>query len=243
MKKLLKYLLIGIAVIAGTAVVLNFVMFLFVGGRQVTVPDIMGLREAAARKVLEESGLRYEHRLDIYSIEYPESTIAEQDPPPGVVVKQGRKVRVSLSMGGEFQDVPYCLGKSERAASLILERVGLEVGSVSRTALGRTFPGEVMASEPLPGVPVVKGSRVNLLVSTGGPAVRVLLPDLRFKPSVSVKLKLEQLGLYVKQSSLDEDLNPLRSYIVLHKPPRGSVVERGDTVTLFVSSELDRESR
>ena len=238
MKRFLKYVLIGVAIIVGAAVAMNFVMLLVVGGREVTVPDIRGLTEADAREVLSDLSLKYEFRMDAYSIEYPESTVAEQDPLPGKVVKRGRKVWVTLSLGGEFQDVPYCLGKTVRAARIILERSGLEVGAVSRIASARTFPDEVIGTEPLPGVPIVRGSRVNLLVSKGPAARRVLLPDLRRKSSVSVKLSLERLGLYVKQSSLDEDFNPLRAYVVLHKPPRGAVVSRGDTVTLFVSSSV-----
>ena len=238
MKKLLKYLLIAAAAIAGMAVVVNFGMLLVVGGRQVTVPDIRGLTEAEAREVLSDHSLRYEFRMDSYSIEYPESTVAEQDPLAGKVVKRGRKVWVTMSLGGEFEDVPYCLGRSVRASRIMLERAGLEVGAVSRVASARAYPDEVIGSEPLPGVPVVKGSRVNLLVSKGAAPRRVLLPDLRRKSAVSVKLSLERLGLYVKQSSLDEDFNPLRSYVVLHRPPRGAVVSRGDTVTLFVSSSV-----
>jgi beta-lactam-binding protein with PASTA domain len=237
-KKLLKYLLIAAGVVAATAVILNFAMMLVVGGRQVTVPDIRGLGEAAAREALSDRGLNYEVRMDVYSIEYPESTVAEQDPLPGKVVKRDRKVWVAMSLGGEFQDVPYFLGKTLRASRIILERAGLEVGAVTQVSSKRTYTEEVMASEPVPGTPVVKGSRVNLLVSTGPPALRVLMPDLRGKSSISVKLSLERLGMFVKQSSLDDELNPLRSYVVLHEPPRGAVISRGDTVTLFVSSDL-----
>lgn len=238
MKRLIKHLLIAAAVIAVAAVAFNFGMLLFVGGREVTVPDIRGLTEAGARDMLAESNLRYEFRMDAYSIEYPESTVAEQDPLPGNIVKRGRKVWVTLSRGGEFEDVPYCLGKTFRAARIILERAGLEVGAVSRVASARSYPEEVIGTEPLPGVPIVRGSRVNLLVSKGAAPTRVLLPDLRRKSSVSVKLSLERLGLYVTQSSLDEDFNPLRAYVVLHRPPRGAVVSKGDTVTLFVSSSV-----
>jgi hypothetical protein len=39
----------------------------------------------------------------------------------------------------------------------------------------------------------------------------------------------------VQESSLDERFNPLRSTIVLHDPPVGHVVSRGDTVTLIIS--------
>ncbi len=238
MKKLVKFLLVAAAVVVGTAAAINFGMLLFVGGREVTVPDVRGLTEAAARNALSERGLRYEFRRNAYSVEYPESTVAEQDPLPGKVVKRGRKVRVTLSKGGEYEDVPYCLGRTLRAARIMIERSGLEVGAVSRVSTGRSFPDEVVGTEPLPGVTVVSGSRVNLLVSKGAAPTKVVLPDLRRKRALTVKLSLEGLGLYVKQSSLDDDLNPLKAYVVLHRPPRGAVVSRGDTVTLFVSSSV-----
>ncbi|MGD9140342.1 MAG: PASTA domain-containing protein, partial [bacterium] len=90
MRKFIKFILIAAAVIAGAAVAVNFGMLLVVGGREVAVPDVRGLTEAGAREVLEKEDLRCEFRMDAYSIEYPESTVAEQDPLPGKVVKRGR---------------------------------------------------------------------------------------------------------------------------------------------------------
>jgi beta-lactam-binding protein with PASTA domain len=235
-KRVLAYMAIGIAVIVGIALLLNFLMAFFVGGRQVTVPDIRGVSEADAVSMLQDLGLRYESIGGDYSVEYPESTVSIQDPLPGRVVKQGRKVRVTLSRGGEFQDVPYCLGKPLRTARIILERAGFVIGNVARVSVARGYPDEVLSTEPLPGAEAVKGTFVNILVNTGPRPARVILPDLKNQTYLTVKMKLERLGLFVRETSLDDEYAPLRSRIIMQEPPAGCIVSKGDTVDLITAS-------
>ena len=83
----------------------------------------------------------------------------------------------------------------------------------------------------------MKGSLINILVNDGPPRARVLLPDLRNKAYLTVKMKLERLGLFVRESSMDDDFNPLRSRVVLHEPPAGFIVSRGDSVNLIISAK------
>jgi beta-lactam-binding protein with PASTA domain len=228
LRKTLIYMAIGIGTIAGIALVLNLAMSVFVGGRQVTVPDLRGLDENAARSTLDQLGLRYELVDEHFSVEYPESTVADQNPLPGRIVKQGRKVLVTMSKGGEFYDVPYCIGKPLRTARILLERAGFMVGSVARVPLPRGYPEEVLSTEPLP-------------VNDGLPDPKVILPDLRDHAYLPVKMRLERLGLFVKETNIDEDFNALRARVVLHRPVAGFVVSRGDTVSLVISSRNEEE--
>jgi beta-lactam-binding protein with PASTA domain len=241
-KRILAYILIAIGTIIGIALLLNLVMPLVVGGRQVTVPDIRGLGEEDAAATLRQTGLKHEIGEDVFSVEYPESTVASQDPLPGAVVKQGRKVVLTMSLGGEFQGVPYCIGKPFRTARIMLERAGFIIGYVTRAPSLRGYPEEVLSTEPLPGTEVVRGSLVNILVNAGPRPARVLLPDLKDEPYLTVKMRLERLGLFVRQTSVDDDFVPVRSRVVMHDPPAGYIVSRGDTVTLIISSEK-REGR
>ena len=242
-RKVMLYLGIGIGTIVGIALLLNVVMTFLVGGRQVTVPDVRGLRHFDAATVLRDCGLKNEIIADEFNVEYPESTVCAQDPVAGRIVKQGRRVRITMSKGGEFHDVPYCVGKPLRTARIVLERAGFRIGHVSRVTTFNGYPEEVLSTEPLPGSQMVKGSIVNLLVNDGPPITKMLLPDLRGEPYLGVKMKLERLGLFVDESSLDGDLVPLRSVIVLHEPPAGHIVARGDTITLVVSSrKQERQS-
>ena len=235
-KRILAYILIAIGTIVGIALLLNLVMTLVVGGRQVTVPDVRGLGEEDAIASLRQTGLKHEIGEDVFSVEYPESTVASQDPLPGAVVKQGRKVVLTMSLGGEFQDVPYCIGKPFRTARIVLERAGFVIGNVTRAPSLRGYPEEVLSTEPLPGTEVVKGGPINILVNAGPRPARVLLPDLKDEPYLTVKMRLERLGLFVRQTSVDDDFVPVRSRVVMHDPPAGYIVSRGDTITLIISS-------
>jgi beta-lactam-binding protein with PASTA domain len=241
LKRIVIYILIGIATIAGVALALNLAMTVFVGGRQVTVPDVRGLDEGAAASVLDRLGLRSEVIDEHFNMEYPESTVADQNPMPGHIVKQGRKVLLTISMGGEFQEVPFCLGKPLRTARIIVERAGFAVGSVARIHSRRGYPEEVLACEPAPGSRAVRGSLVNILVNRGAADPKVILPNMKMHPYLAVKLNLERLGLFVKETNIDEDFNALRSKVVFHSPPAGFVVSRGDTVLLVISSKADQE--
>jgi serine/threonine-protein kinase len=241
LRKALIYLAVGIGTVAGIALIINLAMSVFVGGRQVTVPDLRGLDGEAASAALEQLGLRYELIDEHFNVEYPESTVADQNPLPGRIVKQGRKVLVTMSKGGEFYDIPYCLGKPLRTARIILERAGFTVGSVARVPSTRGYQEEVLSTEPMPGVRAVRGSLVNILVNDGAPDQRVILPDLRDHAYLPVKMRLERLGLFVKESSIDEEFNALRARVVLQRPAAGYVVARGDTVLLVISSRDEEE--
>jgi serine/threonine-protein kinase len=241
-RRFLIYLALGIGTIAGVALLLNLLMSVFVGGRQVTVPDVRGLTEGRARVTLDQAGLRYQIVDERFGVEYPESTISGQDPLPGRVVKQGRKVLLTMSKGGEFYDVPYCIGKPLRTARIILERAGFTVGNVARMPTSGGYPEEVLSTEPMPGSRAMRGSLVNILVNQGTPDRRLILPDLRDLAYLKVKIGLERLGLFVEESSIDPEFNALRARVVMHQPPAGYVVARGDTVSLIISAS-DKEGQ
>ena len=234
-KKILIFLAVGTGTIVGIALLFHLFMTVLVGGRQITVPDIRGMREDVAASALGDHDLKYQVIGDEFSVEYPESTVSSQNPQPGQVVKQGRKIVVMMSRGGEFRDVPYCVGKPLRTARIILGKNGLLLGSVARVSMRGGYPEEVLSTEPLPGTGIVRGSPVNILVNEGSKGPNLIIPDLRQQSYLGAKMKLERMGFFVQESSLDERFNPLRSKIVLHDPPVGHVVSRGDTVTLIIS--------
>jgi beta-lactam-binding protein with PASTA domain len=80
---------------------------------------------------------------------------------------------------------------------------------------------------------------VNVLVSTGEPKTRYLLPDLRGKYYIQARFQIERLGIVVNESGSEDDLASLSSRIVMQQPPPGFIVARGDTVTLLVSRKYE----
>jgi serine/threonine-protein kinase len=235
-RKLLTYLAVFAAAILGVALLINFVMAVLVGGRQVDVPDVRGLAEKDAVEALSKCGLKSESLGQEFSIDYPDSAVMIQDPPSGRTVKQGRKVFLTLSSGPELRDIPYCSGKSLRTAELFIERAGFSVGHVAWVTRSDTYTDEVLATNPPPGRSAVSGTVVNILASRGLPRTKYILPDLKGKCYFAVRIQLERAGLAVRQAGDQEDFGSLKSKVLMQEPPPGFIVARGDTITLSISS-------
>lgn len=238
LRKAIIYLAIFGASMVGVALLLNFMMAILVGGRHVDVPDVRGLSQADAADALRRSGLKWGVLADEYSLDYPESTVVIQEPPAGRTVKQGRKVFLAISRGPEFCEVPFCQGKSLRAAELFIEKAGLSVGMVAKTTSPGTHPDEVLATDPAPGNGAMRGGVVNILVSMGPPATRYLLPDLRGRSYVVARIQIERLGMFVRESGNQSDFMTPGALIVAQEPPAGFIVARGDTITLSASARF-----
>jgi beta-lactam-binding protein with PASTA domain len=238
LRRILTYVAIFIGSIAGVALLLNLVMTIVVGGRQVDVPDVRGMSQKEARDTLRGGGLKYARAGAGYDIEYPESTIFIQDPPAGRTVKQGRKVFVTISEGPEFREVPYTAGKSLRSATIFLEKAGFAVGNISSTPRPATYPDEVISTDPAPGSQAIRGSVVNVLVSSGSPRTRYVLADLEGRSYLATRARIEKLGLFVRESGMQRDLMSPTSMIVMQQPPPGFIVATGDTISLTVGSRF-----
>jgi beta-lactam-binding protein with PASTA domain len=59
-KKVIVFLAVGAGTIVGIALLFNLFMTVLVGGRQITVPDIRGLREDVAASALGDNSLKYQ---------------------------------------------------------------------------------------------------------------------------------------------------------------------------------------
>jgi serine/threonine-protein kinase len=234
-RKILTYLVVFAAAILGVALLINFVMSVLVGGKQVNVPEVRGLAEEDAMETLRRSGLKSASLAEEFSLDYPDSTVMIQDPPPGRTVKQGRKVFITLSRGPELRDIPYCPGKTLRTAELFIERAGFTVGTVTMVTKPGTFADEVLATDPTPGQGAANGQVVNILASKGLPRTKYILPDLKGKSYIAVRIQLERLGMLVRQAGGEDDLASTRSKVLMQEPPPGFIVGRGDTITLSVT--------
>ena len=132
--------------------------------------------------------------------------------------------------------------RSDDAWRTFFEVYGPLVYAMARHAgLKELEAEEVLSTEPVPGSSAVRGSLVNILVNDGKPDPKVILPDLSDHAYLPVKMRLERLGLFVKETSIDEEFNALRSRVVLQRPAAGFVVTKGDTVLIVISARNEEE--
>ena len=142
---------------------------------------------------------------------------------------------VSELTKAETREVPRVTGTQLVEAREILERAGFEVEETR--VQSRLAFDQVLDQDPDPGEEAEEGSTVLLEVSGGPGTVRV--PSVANLPVKQVVNRLEDRGLRAdldkrSSDSVDEGL-AIRSV-----PGAGEVVERGETVKVFISSGPER---
>lgn len=136
------------------------------------------------------------------------------------------------TLSGETVAVPGVVGRSEAQATLALEEAGFTV-RVKDTFSDDVSTGFVARQSPEEGVELKKGATVTIWVSRG--PLTVILPSFTGWRAADVAAWLEENRLEgVKKTGRSEDVVPGR--VFRQDPPAGQTVERGATVTYWVSS-------
>ena len=133
---------------------------------EVEVPDIIGMNYEEAEDLLETYGLLMEIESQVYSSEYEANEICEQTPDGGDKVKEGYKIRVTISKGQNDMGVPDLVGKTLEEAKRIIEEQGYQIGTIDK-ADDAAPEGTVLEQTPKYGEEVQPGTLINLVVSNG----------------------------------------------------------------------------
>ncbi|MCX6136839.1 MAG: PASTA domain-containing protein [Ignavibacteriales bacterium] len=200
-----------------------------------TVPDVVGKTQEEATKILEGMKLEVREGDTRVDAQYPLGTVIAQNPFPQQVVKQGRRVYLTISGGEQVVSVPALRGKSLRDAKFALERYGLKLGSVE-TELSREFPeGTIVSQSIVQGVKTRRGAFIGVTVSGGVNTDSLVVPDLRGKNLSAAQKILAEKGLSVGTITyqISTDLLP---NTVLDQFPRPNIILNGaKPVDLFVA--------
>ena len=133
--------------------------------QRMVVPNLEGLEQEDARRILEASGLGFAIVGERHDPKIPPLHIAAQTVAPGQQVVKGTLVGVILSQGPRFISVPNVVGLPADSVEPGLREIGL---IVSRTETWSAEPkGVVIAQIPTASTLVVEGTTVTLTVSTG----------------------------------------------------------------------------
>ena len=229
-------LIVLLAFVSGIALVQVGMMIFVRSGAETQVPEVLGLDLAEARVVLERAGFTGVQEREMASAEYAEGQVAEQRPAAGKLLRKGRKVWLTVSLGEVRVIVPDLAGLSVRQAGIALQKEKLEPGTVSRAHHGRVARGEVVAQSPPQGASLGEGARVNLLVSLGPEARAWVLPDLAGRPLREVESLLSRYGMRLGERTFLLDRSVLPGTVLRHEPPAGSRVVSGQRIDVEVSS-------
>lgn len=191
----------------------------------VRVPDIVGLHEMEAMRVLRGVDLVLKVDQRLFDNEVPAGHVISQDPLPGRMVKQYREIAVRISQGPEEVEMPSFIGMSLREAKVALTQAGFVEGDSEEVFDPEARPGVVLEQYPQPGEIVAKGTAVSLVLSKA--AQPFTLPDFRGQDFEAVKEQLASLGLPLGNTWPEYSTIYPAGRIIEQNPAPGSRVEQG----------------
>lgn len=164
--------------------------------------------------------------------EADENCIIKQSIEAGSVFKKGDVCKVTISKGMETVDVPHVAGINADLAKLQLKDRGLECKIIKRSD-ANVNPNYVIKSEPEEGTEVYKGSTVVLYVSMGANAEQFELEDYTHMSIDDAVIKAGYKNLKVE--TVSEPSYEKKDVVFKQDPEKGTKVEGGSTITLYVS--------
>jgi len=201
----------------------------------VTVPNVVGKEFSEASEILRGEGLNPEIVGNTFSDEVPAGYVIRQKPEGGSVVKAGRTIELTNSLGPEWVEggVPDVKGRSRRAATIELQEVGLDWEIVEEYS-SEVAEGYVVSQNPRAGTRVQKNTVVQLVVSLGPEPVALTVPELVGVPVSEALATLEDLGLERGEVSHSKGIYPA-DYVLSQRPGPGATIQTGEEVDLVVS--------
>ncbi len=226
-------LLLSSVALFGGYLVVNLVLMpsLTRQGVEVRVPEVIGLSEREAERLLAGEDLKLSKISEQWSPDVPRGFITAQDPAAGGIVKRGRRISVIVSLGAQGTSVPVLEGVTARQAEIMLEGAGLKLGRYARAYSEQVSKDLVIATDPPGETLVEQETAVDLLVSLGPVPRTFVLPDLAGRDAQSAAQGLRDEGFSV---TLREGGGKLKGGLVAgQEPPAGHRVAPRDSIVLY----------
>ncbi|MCE3266089.1 MAG: pknB [Solirubrobacterales bacterium] len=195
----------------------------------VPVPDVSGLNERQATKVLQEAGLEVDPGF-AFSDTVPKGRAIGTEPGPGTSISSGSTVILTISRGSNKVEVPDVVGLDDQQALTILSDAELGGNVLQRD--DDAPQGLVVGQSPGPGRLVKRGAPVTIFVSSGAIAVPNVI-GLTRKQAVT-SLKREGFTPSIVEEPTEDPAEDNR--VLSQNPPAGTRGQRGDPVTLTVAA-------
>lgn len=203
------------------------------------VPDLTNKNIDTALDLLANVNLAMRKAGEEYQPDIPAGSVIRQLPPAGILVREGKVVRVWVSQGKENVEVPDVTSMPLRNAEFTLRQANLEVGKTDTAYSVEIEKGNIISQTPAPLTLVVKGEKVNLVVSNGAPnSGLILIPDFRHKKFAEASNWASNNNIEISVTEDPESFFPSGT-ILSQKPQADEEIKTGDTLELTISSNKE----
>jgi eukaryotic-like serine/threonine-protein kinase len=196
------------------------------------VPQVVGLMYDDAVTRLEAAGFKAKRGEERFVELAPKSTVLAQTPPPGATEPRGTEIMLDVSGGQRQVEVPMVVNLTQALAQEAIERAGLEVGEVTEQE-SQSARGAVLETHPVAGQVVSPSTRVDVVVSSGPPAINT--PDVVGQSYGTARAMLEQVGLHLGDVTVDSLATGIPNTVISQTPAAGSRLAPGSRVSLQIT--------
>ena len=196
------------------------------------VPHVLGLTLAEAQAQIKDAQLVVADSGTDPHPTAPQGTVIWQDPPPGVIARQGLKVTLVVSAGPPKIPVPDVSGLDASLAQQLVAAAGLTVSQVESVQADKPR-GLAMLTRPPAGTALAPGAGLALVVSRGAPTISV--PDLLGMSIADARTRLELDGLQLGTPTRRRTADATPGTVVEQRPAAGTLASPGTVVDIVVA--------
>lgn len=207
----------------------------------IEVPDLTGLSEEEVEERLKDYQLDFVISGDQPHSEIPLGSVVSHFPRAGTSIRATRDVRLILSSGPMWTEVPDLFGSTLREAEIIIGAAGLEIGEKEFEFSEEFEANTIIGQKPEAGEEIVADEKIDLRVSQGSEAFTVRMPGLTGLTRAQAEERLAELGLSLGEIELEESRRFREGQIIEHRPDTGTPMIEGAQVDLVMSSGLLNE--
>lgn len=136
-------------------------------GEEIIVPDVSGMNESDAQKMLADEGFTKIKSDYQYDDNVPEGDVIGTTPPATSKATAETEIKMIVSKGAEKKSVPNVVGSTEAEAQAAIAEAGLTVSDVTREYNNSVEKGRVLSQSPEKGKKVAAGTGISLVISDG----------------------------------------------------------------------------
>jgi eukaryotic-like serine/threonine-protein kinase len=200
------------------------------------VPDVAYMQPNQAEHAIRQSGLLYSWLPEgRFSADAPKGTVLYQQPIAGRMVKHGRTVNLTLSLGRREVTIPDIRGQSKRQGEVTMHQLGLAIKAFQSIAHSEIPAGAVVRTIPPAEAIVQVGDSITVILSSGVRSGRVALPEFSGLSLDNAENLIQQLGLQVGNIYYEEDSLRLPNTVISQNPSPGEQLSINSRVSLVVS--------
>lgn len=203
--------------------------------QEVPVPYLVGLTEELAKKTAEDLELGFEVKDRLYSSDYEEGIVMNQNIENGEFLKKGFPISVIISKGQKNTIVPDLYKEISNEISIILSDAELEEGDITREYSDVIPLGIVISQSPKAGQEVAVGTKVNYVISKGPKVVYKIVPNLLGLDIEEAKTRIKEKGFSVGEITKDYSEEHEVNKVIYQSYPADQEVEENSSINLIVS--------